>query len=116
MAHMNQEKKNALTPAIKSVCKKYGVKASVSVRHYSTLVVTISESPFEVGDYVQVNHYIIDRNYEGDVAKFLLELRDAMMDGNHDNSDLMTDYYDVGWYVSITFGRWNKPHKQLQCA
>ena len=34
----------------------------------------------------------------------------AMNIGNHDNSDLQTDYYDVGWYVNLQFGRWNKPY------
>lgn len=117
MAHMNQERKNELAPAIKAVLKKYNVKASISVRHHSTLVVTIAEAPFEVSsDYIQVNEYHIDRNYTGEVAKFLIELRDAMMTGNHNRSDLMTDYFDVGWYVSINFGRWDKPYRQLQLS
>jgi hypothetical protein len=29
---------------------------------------------------------------------------------NHDNSDIMTDYFDVGWYVNIYVGKWNKPY------
>ena len=28
--------------------------------------------------------------------------------GNHDNSDPMTDYFDVGWYISVNLGRWDK--------
>jgi hypothetical protein len=30
--------------------------------------------------------------------------------GNHDNSDIMTDYFDVGWYVDVNIGLWNKPY------
>jgi hypothetical protein len=29
---------------------------------------------------------------------------------NHDNSDIMTDYFDVGWYLNINVGGWNKPY------
>jgi len=117
MAHMNQEKKSKLAPAIKAVFKKYGVKGSIGVRHYSTLVVKIAASPFDIGtDYRQVNEYWIEQNYEGEVRSFLLELRDAMMLGNHDRSDIQTDYFDVGWYVSINFGDWDKPHRVLQAV
>jgi len=28
---------------------------------------------------------------------------------NYDRSDSMTDYFDVGHYVNINIGRWNKP-------
>jgi hypothetical protein len=30
--------------------------------------------------------------------------------GNHDNSDSQTDYFDVGWYVDVKVGKWNKPY------
>ena len=29
--------------------------------------------------------------------------------GNHDNSDIMTDYFDVGWYVDMRIGDWQRP-------
>ena len=117
MAHMNQEKKSNLAPAIKAVFKKYGVKGSISVRHYSTLVVKISESPFDIGtDHREVNHFWIEENYEGETRSFLIELREAMMLGNHNRSDTQTDYFDVGWYISINFGEWDKPHRVLQAV
>jgi hypothetical protein len=31
--------------------------------------------------------------------------------GNHDNSDSMTDYFDVGWYVWLSVGSWDKEYK-----
>jgi hypothetical protein len=34
-----------------------------------------------------------------------------MNDGNHDNSDIQSDYFDVGWYISINVGRWDKPYE-----
>jgi hypothetical protein len=33
-----------------------------------------------------------------------------MMVGNHNRSDIMSDYHDVGWYVDINIGQWNKPY------
>ena len=64
----------------------------------------------------QVNHYHIDRLYSGELASFLNELRSAMMDGNYNNSDAQTDYFDVGWYIAINLGSWDKPHKTRQLA
>ena len=58
----------------------------------------------------QVNNYWIDKHYEGTEQEFLNELNAAMMLGNHNNSDIMTDYFDVGWYVDINIGKWNKPY------
>jgi hypothetical protein len=34
-----------------------------------------------------------------------------MMVGNHDKSDVMTDYFNVGWYIDINIGKWDKPYK-----
>jgi hypothetical protein len=39
-----------------------------------------------------------------------------MMTGNHDRSDSQTDYFDVGWYIEIQFGQWDKPHRTLVAA
>jgi hypothetical protein len=30
--------------------------------------------------------------------------------GNHNRSDAMTDYFDVGWYVDVNIGKWNQPY------
>ena len=110
MAYMNQEKKAKLSPAIKAVLKKYNMKGSIAVRNYSTLVVNIKSGKLDIlanakknglnanDDYIDVNTYWIDSHYTGKVKNFLLELKAAMMTGNHNNSDIMTDYFDVGWY------------------
>ena len=122
MAYMNQEKKAKLSPAIKAVLKKYNMKGSIAVRNYSTLVVNIKSGKLDVlgnakknglnanDTYIDVNTYWIDTHYTGKVKNFLLELKAAMMSGNHNNSDIMTDYFDVGWYIDINVGNWNKPY------
>jgi hypothetical protein len=41
MAYVSKEKKAELAPAIKAVLKKYGMKGTISVKHHSSLVVTL---------------------------------------------------------------------------
>jgi hypothetical protein len=57
-----------------------------------------------------VNVYHIDSHFSGKACKCLEELLAAMNEGNWDRSDIQTDYFDVGWWVSIGIGRWNKPY------
>ena len=133
MAYVSQERKKQLTPGIKAVLAKYGMRATIGVRHHSTLVVRITQGPLDlIGDvntvnatlsrdmgreyqpvktYFDVNEYHIDRFHSGKCRDFLNELHDAMMVGNHDNSDPMTDYFDVGWYTDIRVGAWDKPYQ-----
>lgn len=114
MAYMSQETKKELAPAIKAICKKYGVTASLGVKNHSTLVLNISKGiiDFETEE-AQVNHYYVERHYKGEALNFLKEVRDAMNVGNFDKSDIMTDYFHVGWYISINVGRWDKPYIYL---
>ncbi len=116
MAYMSQDKKKALTPAIKAILKKYNLKGSISVDNHSTLCVTISAGEIDllpdgnVYGYQDINTYWIHEHYTGIAKECLLELKAAMMEGNHDNSDIMSDYFDVGWYVSIKVGKYDKPY------
>ena len=114
MAYMSQEKKKELAPKIKAVLKEYGMKGTIAVNHHSSLVVNLKSGPlFEDidGDDLQVNVYWIDKHYEGKEKEFLTKLYAAMMVGNHDNSDTMTDYFDVGWYNDINIGKWDKAYQ-----
>ena len=114
MAFMNQERKKGLAPRIKSICKKHGVKATLAVRNYSTLVLNISSGSIDFGSENQVNRYKYQEfmaDYK-EAVNFLDEVLPAMNVGNHNRSDLMTDYFDVGWYVDINIGRYNKPYVQ----
>lgn len=111
MAYMSQEKKKKLAPKIKSILKKYGMKGSIAVSNHSTLVVNIKSGKIDFGGTeININPYHYKRHYEGVALDFLSELLPAMNEGNHDNSDIMTDYFDVGWYVDVNIGRWNNPY------
>ena len=127
MAYMSQERKSEIAPVVKAICKKYGVKASLAVRNHSTLCLNIKQGPIDfIGNYVKttgttdtwvtekksidVNTYWYHDHFSGQAKHFLSEVITAMHVGNHDNSDIQTDYFDVGWYVDVNIGRWDKPY------
>ena len=140
MAYMSQQKKKELAPAIREWCKMYGVKATIAVRNHSTLVVNIKSGrlPFcqnyfdtcnsgasyarpgngvaEVPKYIQVNPYWCQEHFGGTCREFLKGLIARMNKGNHDNSDVMTDYFDVGWYVDVNIGDYDKPYEVIRNA
>jgi hypothetical protein len=117
MAYMSQEKKKALAPAIKNICFNYGIKATLAVGDHSTLVLNIKSGALDfkkdsVGEFwYQVNEYHIDKHFKGVSRKFLNEVLAAMNVGNYDKSDIQTDYFCVGWYVSINIGNSQKPYE-----
>ncbi len=114
MAWMNQEKKKELAPKIKEICKRHGVKATLGVRNHSTLVLNIKEGtiPFDLGDrgHMRVNEYHFEKHATGKALAFLTEIVPAMNVGNYDNSDVQSDYFDVGFYTDINIGKWDKPY------
>lgn len=140
MAYMNQERKAKLAPAIKALLKRYGIKASIAVRHNSTLVVNIKSGAIDLigncienlktrnynkfdpdnieaikrikeAGYIDVNPYWYHEHFTGEAQQFLSGLFLAMNTGNHDRSDIQADYFDVGWYVDVNIGKWNKPYE-----
>ena len=130
MAYVSKELKARLAPQIKAICKKYGVKASLAVRHHSTLVLNVKSGTldffeefarredarkFGISEHarkfgIQVNPYHYEKHFTGNSLKFLTEVFTAMNDGNHDRSDIQTDYFDVGWYSDVNIGKWDNPY------
>lgn len=135
MAYVSQELKSKIAPKVKAICKEYGVKASVAVKHHSTLVLNIQSGIIDfIGNYneivskkpnpypnqtvdcriaknyIQVNEYHLESDYSGAALAFLLAVRSAMNEENFDNSDVQTDYFHVGWYIDINIGKYDKPY------
>jgi len=137
MAYFNQERKSQKAPVIKAILKKYGVKGSLAVRNHSTFVLNIKSGSIDfIENYIKtdadknygnkmdqnqidyirknkaldVNPYWYQEHYTGKALSFLKEVFKAMNAGNHDNSDIQSDYFDVGWYVDVNIGSWNKPY------
>lgn len=128
MAYMSQEKKAEIQRELKKIIPATW-KWSLGVNHHSTLRLTIQSAPVDLlgelnrvhaekyqgpfspphdADYAQVNEYYLDNQFDRSLP-LMQKIKAAMMAGNHDNSDAMTDYFDVGWYISINLGRYDKP-------
>ena len=134
---MSQEKKASIAPKVKAILKKYNVKGSLAVRHHSSLVLNIKSGSIDFVenfietdskvmhgrkmaqdqiDYIRknqsvdVNPYWYHEHFSGVAKAFLAEVLNAMNDGNWDKSDIQTDYFNVGWYVDVNIGKWNKPY------
>ena len=138
MAYVSQEMKAKLAPAIKAICKKYGVKASLSVRNHSTLALTVQQGSIDfIENYIatdaakhygnkmsedqiayirkdnalDVNTYWCHEHFSGQARAFLLEMVDALKGPDFfDESDAQTDYFHRSHYIDINIGRWNKPY------
>lgn len=126
MAYINQEKKKEIHEALKGIIPK-GWKWSLSIHHHSTLNLLIQAAPVDLmstlvpSKYEQdtyplksadINVYYVRDAFKVEeevIADLFVSIRDAMMAGNHDNSDIQSDYFDVGWYISIKLGKWDKP-------
>lgn len=128
MAYMSQENKKQIAPVVKAICKKYGVKATMAVRHHSTLVLNIKSGKIDfIGNYnetvntmrgdrkaegnIDVNPYWYHDHFSGVAKDFLKEIFGAMNQGNWDKSDIQTDYFNVGWYVDVNVGSWDKSYE-----
>lgn len=131
MAFMNQERKKTLEPGIKAVLKKYNISGRLSVRNHMVLVLNITRGKIDfINDYIATssknypddirhlgnitslspNIYWLEHRHSGVAYDCLRDLNTAMNVGNWDRSDVMTDYFDVGWYNEINIGKWNKPY------
>jgi hypothetical protein len=133
MAYMNQERKARIAHALKAVIPK-GWKYSLAVQNHSTIVLTIAAAPVDLLGQMQA--VSAERAREGGREDYLAgathiapnpyywresgldvgvwePILAALNDGNHDRSDPMTDYFDVGWYVEVNIGQWNRPFVNL---
>jgi hypothetical protein len=132
MAYFNQERKAQLAPAIKAILKKYKVKGSLAVRNHSSFVLNIKSGAIDfIGNYnntvaaqpggfrsgnpavksLDVNPYWYQEHFDGNALDFFKEIFAAMNVGNHDRSDIQSDYFDAGWYVDVNVGAWNQPYE-----
>lgn len=122
MAYVSKELKAKIAAALKPVIPK-DWKYSLSVRNSSTIVLTIYSAPVNLirelstslqthtATYLDLNPYHWEKHAEAseDTVKTFRAIFDALNIDNHDRSDIQTDYFDVGHYVEVHIGRWDKP-------
>jgi hypothetical protein len=121
MAYISTEKVKTIRERLKEAFpRKDGWKFSVTRRNAMAVCVVILEGPIEFKDaegndlsYSQVNKYHIDRFNAKESAEVLKKILDIMTIDYYDNSDIMTDYFDVAYYRDLMVGRWDRPYKKV---
>lgn len=131
MAYVDQAKKQKIAAALKLVVPT-GWKYSLAVSNHLSICMTIRSAPDDllgmvervrierarqrgerehnpVGTYVQLNHIHPDSFADGEMLGTFRKIVEALNTDNHDNSDIQSDYFDVGHYVDLQLGRWNRP-------
>ena len=116
MAYISKEQVKVVRDKLRSFDK---YKFSVTRSHYSSINVAILSAPIELRnditrDYEQVNKYYIDERDNKGSIDFLNSVNDIVNAGNYNNSDVQSDYFDVGFYVNISIGKWDKPFQVIE--
>jgi hypothetical protein len=111
MAYITKEQVADIRKTLKKVLPE--LKLSVRKDNSSTVDVTILAGPYDFGTtYSQVNHYNIDTP-SGKHIDVLEKIKNICMKGNFDHSDVMSDYFHVGWYFHLSIGAWNRSYKLI---
>jgi hypothetical protein len=95
------------------------MKFSVRRENHMKVCVAILKAPYHFikdqfrekmqGGYNwQVNHHWVDHHECYQHVDKLKRIIRICNEGNHDNSDIMTDYFDVGWYFDLEIGKYDK--------
>ena len=115
MPYISKENVKAKRNALK---KEFpNVKFSVIREHSSVIKVSIMTSPYKVeGDYVSINKFHIEGRYKHNISlrDFLLKVYEIINESNEIES-VDGDYGNIpAFYVSMSFGKWDKPYKQIE--
>jgi len=139
MAYMNQEMKKEIKAAIDATVEILGLKGklkySLAVSNGTMLTLNVKSGPIDfIGNYNAVaeekNKYITDHmknrlaedsidinpfwaheHFTDEAQKVIVALLKAMNIKNYDNSDIQSDYFDIGYHVRMNIGKWNKPYE-----
>lgn len=111
MAYINKEKSAEIRKKLKAEFPDF--KFSVTIDNYISLYCCIMEAPiaFTEGTYETLNHHHLEQYKYSNVLE---RIYDICNEGNHDNSDSMTDYFDVGWYFDLSVGKYDRPFKLVE--
>ena len=127
MAWMNQERKAKIAAKLKELLNGKNLKYSLKVLHHSKIMITIRQGDIDFignwektnnkvadSDYLQVNHYWIEKHFSDEVRDVLLAIDNAMRAADwYDKSDAMVDYFETAYYYDIRVGDWSKPYKLI---
>lgn len=127
MAYFTQDMKSELVQRLKNSFPDW--KFSVSVKDASSVIVKIKSAPIDLwsnfvenvgkenlyGDngYTSINQYYLENQFDGVALEEMQRLRshinlEGSKNANYSNSDVRSDYTDVGYYYSIKIGYSNE--------
>ncbi len=111
MAYINQDMKKEIAKEIKTFVPK-SWKWSLKIGHSQKITFTLWSAPEEFGipneSYVTFYEFKVDEVFSTKTATILKQVHEALNNGNHNNNDIQSDYFDVGWYTGIQVGSWDK--------
>lgn len=119
MAYIDQTKKAKIVAALKAVMPK-GWKYSLRIQHHSSITMTIQAAPVDLytlctyesksESYIQLNTYYLENAYtDAEIVKVLKAAKAALDTDNFDKSDISADYFNVGHYVYMHVGAFERP-------
>ena len=132
MAYVTKEVKTRVQKALKGILPK-GAKWSLSGTGKSRLALNIWAAdedliaavnrhnqklhgwivPEKPLTHVDLHHRLQEIDFGNRWNEILEKALEIMNEGNWDRSDIMTDYFDVGWYTEICLGAWDRPFQVL---
>lgn len=105
MAYIETEKVKQIREEIKKAFpSKQGWKFSIKKEHYTGVRIVVLKAPVNFENKPGTS--IIPSR---ESHPYLQQIYNIANSGNHDNSDAMTDYFDVGWYVWLKVGDYDNP-------
>lgn len=129
MAYVSQDDKKAIAAKINPILKAFGLKGTLSINHHSKLVLTIRSGKIDfigncnetnahkeyfnpVKENMEINEFWYKEHFTGIALEALNNIVPAMFTSDwYDNSDIMSDYFDTKYYISVKVGTWDKPYQ-----
>ena len=132
MAYITTEEVREIRNALKEKFGKLGLKFSVKNAHKMEVIVSIKSGKTDFSDiwadkkegdygfgYAQINqyhlhHYPKHEKLFGEIIDIIKTAPAKAKNGRKwfDESDSMTDYFNVCYYFSLNVGSWDKPYIQ----
>lgn len=132
MAYITTEEVREIRNALKEKFGKQGLKFSVKNAHKMEVIVSIKSGKTDFSDiwadkkegdygfgYAQINqyhlhHYPKHEKLFGEIIDIIKTAPAKAKNGREwfDESDAMTDYFNVCYYFSLNVGSWDKPYIQ----
>lgn len=103
MAYISQDQKRIMAAQLKPILQKYGAKGTLSIKDHSGVWLKLHQGPHLGLKIGSLNPYWYGEHYKGRETElqFLNEVLGVLNQGDHDRSDIASDYFDVGWYVYV---------------